>query len=75
MSPSLRFSVGDGFRFTQQAVGISPASLKRINVRKNFYNRIFFYHCVINSMPRVTDKEMQAEQDKVMDELMKNLKN
>ncbi len=45
MSPT---STGGGYRFAFQAVSISPASLKRAEVRKIFYNRKFFFErCVI----------------------------
>ena len=44
MSPT---STGGGYRFAFQAARISPASLKRAEVRKFFYKRKIFYCCVI----------------------------
>ena len=40
MSPTF---IGGGYRFAFQAVSISPASLKRAEVRKFFYKRKIFY--------------------------------
>jgi hypothetical protein len=40
-------SVGGGYHFGFQAVGISPASLKRAKVRKTFYKLNFSTDAVI----------------------------
>jgi hypothetical protein len=54
--PRFKRSYGGGFRFPQQAVGISPASLKRTDVRKIStleifllmrYNFYFFKYFII----------------------------
>jgi UDP-glucose 4-epimerase len=50
MSPA---SIGGGYLFGFQVVSISPASLKCAGVRKFFYSRKIFYHCVIINVEEV----------------------